>query len=61
MLQNPKTSLNDHVLQYRARGDVNGAAFGSNDNDGSLESDIAAQVDCTADCEVVELKDAGDT
>lgn len=53
MLQDPKTSLNDDIFQDGTGRDVDGAAFGGDDDDGSLEGYVAAEVDGTADCEVV--------
>lgn len=60
MLEDAKTALDDDVLKDGAWGDVNGAALGGHDDDGSLEGDTTAKVDGTRDGEVVELEDTRD-
>src|SRR5690242_9300430 len=60
MLQQAQAALNHHVLQDRARGDIDGAALGGHDDDGALERDATAQVDSAGNGQVVELEDLGD-
>jgi len=42
VLQDSQTALDNAVLQHRTGGDVNGAAFGGDNNDSALEGDVAA-------------------
>ena len=58
MLQDSQAALDHTVLQDRTRGNVDRAALGGDDDDGTLQGDIAAEVDSTGDCEVVQLDDA---
>lgn len=60
VLKQTQTALDNHVLQDRSRRNINGATLGSNDDDGTLEGDAAAQVDGTSDGQMVELDDLGD-
>lgn len=64
VLQDPQASLNNTVLENRARRDVYCAALRSHNDDSTLQGDVATQVDGTGDGQVVQLDDArnaGDT
>lgn len=56
MLKETERPLNDDVLEDGARGDVDRAAFCSNDNDSALQSDTATEVDGTSNSEMVKLQ-----
>jgi len=60
VLQNAQATLDNAVLQDRSRRDINGATLGSDNDNGTLECDVAAQVDSTSDGQVVKLDNAGD-
>jgi len=60
MLQQTQAALHHHILQDRARRDVDGRALGSHDDNRALELHATAKIDTTGDGEVVELDHLGD-
>ena len=48
------------VLEDTAVGDIDPLALVRDDDDGTTESDVAAEVDVASDSQVVELDDLGD-
>lgn len=60
MLKQTQAALHDHVLQDGTRGNVDCAALGCHNDDGTLESNATAEIDGTGDGKMVELKDLGD-
>ena len=60
MLEQAERSLDDNVLKDGARRNINGAALGGDNNNGTLECHTTAQVDRTSDGKVVKLENLGD-
>jgi hypothetical protein len=61
VLEDSQATLHNTVLKHGSRGNVNGAALGGNNDNGSLEGDVAAEVNRSGNSEVVQLDDAGNT
>ena len=59
MLQNSQATLHNAVLENGTRGDINGATLGGDNDDGTLESDIATEVHGTGDSQVIQLNNTG--
>lgn len=60
VLEQAERSLDDNVLKDGAGRHVNGAALGSDNNNGTLKCDTTSQVDRTSDGKVVKLQNLGD-
>ena len=58
MLQDSQATLHNTVLQDGTRGNIDGAALGGHDDDGTLEGNVAAEIDGTGHSQVVQLDDA---
>jgi hypothetical protein len=59
VLQDSQATLHNTVLQDGTRGNVNGAALGGDNDNGTLKSNVAAEVDGTGHGQVVQLDNAG--
>ena len=60
VLEKTQATLHHHVLQDRARRNIDGAPLAADDDDSPLQGDAATKIDGAGDGEMVKLDDVGD-